>query len=132
MDDVGDHHVPHVRVQRRGFAEDVEASHPRRLLGDLAEDVIGGFAERIVDVDDAGIRGAQLFFVDRADARIDCARVELRQHENLGRRVDAGALRRYVPDSVCGLHLSPPPAHPLAIRMLVEHLPCAVVHPVVA
>src|SRR6202043_2132467 len=62
----------------------------------------------------------------------DRTRFELRTHEPLGRRVDAGSLGRYVPDSVRGLHLGAPSAHPLAIGMVVENLARAVVHPVLA
>ncbi len=132
VDDVRNHHVAHVRVQRGGLAEDVEASHPRGLFGDLPKDVIRGLAKGVVDVDDAGVRRAQLFFVDRTHARIDCARVELREHENLCRGVDACSLGRYVPDPVPRFHLGSPPPHPLAIRVMVEDLPRAVVHPVMA
>ena len=55
VDHVGDHHVADVGVEGRGFAQHVHAGHPCRLLGDLAEDVIRGLTQRVVDVDDARV-----------------------------------------------------------------------------
>src|ERR1700687_1866235 len=58
VDHVRDHHVAHVRIERGGLTQDVHALHPRGLFGDLAKDVVCGLAERVVDVEDGGVRGA--------------------------------------------------------------------------
>src|SRR5204863_9487725 len=68
--------------------------------------------------------------VDRADPRIDGCSVELREHEDLGRRVDTGADRGDVPDAVRRLELGAPLAEPVPIGARVKHLASAVVQPV--
>src|SRR5205807_191965 len=132
VDGVGDHHVADLGVKGRRLAQDVDARDPRAVLCDLAKDVVRGQTERIVDVDNAGFRCAQLALVHRADPWIDRCRVKLRDLEHLRGRVDAGTARRYVADAVGGLHLGAPAAQAAALGVEVEELPCPVVEQVVS
>src|SRR5207302_8987614 len=102
------------------------------VLGHLPEDVVRGEPQRIVDVEDARVRGAQALGVDGAHARIDRRRVETRDLEDLRGAVDAGAARGNVADASRGLDLDAPPAQALAIWVEVEDLARAEVQPVLA
>ena len=98
VDHVRDHDVADVGVQRSRFAHEVNAGHPGHLLGRLPEHVVGGEAERIVDVEDGGVGGLQCQRVDLADAGIETSGVELGEFEDLSRGVDPFAARRQVAD----------------------------------
>src|SRR5712691_4889054 len=127
---VRDHHVSHLRVERGSLAQDIYPRDPGAVFGDLPEDVVRGQAEGVVDVDDAGAGRAQPLLVDRPDAWVDRRRVELRDLEHLGCRVDTGPLRGYVPDAVRSLHLRTSGAQLRAVGMLVEELARPEVEPV--
>ena len=51
VDDAADHHIADVGIERRSLAEDV---HTAKIDGfrDLAQDVVRGQSERVIDVDD--------------------------------------------------------------------------------
>ena len=132
VDGVRDHHVSNVRIEGGRLPEHVHAGHPCRLLRDLPQDVIGGFAERVVDVEDARVRLAQLSLVYCADPRVDRRGVQLGQHEDLRRRVDSGADGRDVAHPIRRLQLGAPLAQTVALRVNVENLAGPVVQPVLS
>ena len=69
VDDAADHHVAHVCVERGGLAKDVHAAKVHRFC-DLAQDVVRGEPERVVDVDDHGPARRQCSGIDRQHALI--------------------------------------------------------------
>src|SRR5258706_12705180 len=128
-DDVWNHHVADVAVQRRSLAHHVDTRDPRAVLGDLAEYVVRGQTQRVVDVDDARVGLTQPLRVDRSDAFVDELRIQARDLEDLRRAVDARAARRDMADSAgrLELHASLPKA--LAAGMQVVELPGTEVQP---
>ena len=90
VDDRRDHHVADVGVERRRLAEHVDAAQAIGLLGDLAQDVVGGQPERILDVDDHRVGRGQ---VADAQPRVERRRVEPAQVDDLGRDAQRGRAR---------------------------------------
>ena len=88
VDDVGDHHVADIGVQCRRLAEDVHAAQRSRGLGHLAEDVVRGQPQRIVDVDDHRRAAAQRAGVDVLQPGIEARRIEAVQGDHLGGDVE--------------------------------------------
>ena len=71
VDHARDHHVADVGVERGRLAEDVHAAQPGAVHRDLAQDVVGGDAQRIVDVDDHRAAAGQRGGVDVANPGIE-------------------------------------------------------------
>ena len=90
IDDVRDHHVADIRVERRGLAEQVDAAEVLDVDRDLAQDVVGGEPERIVDVDDHGAAGAQTGAVDPAEARVHALGLQALERDDLHRHPQRG------------------------------------------
>ena len=85
VDDARDQHVADVRVQRGRLAEHVDAAQRGRVDGDLAQDVVRGHPERIVDVDDPRPARRQRVRVDIAEARIERRDAQTAERDDLGR-----------------------------------------------
>jgi hypothetical protein len=79
-----------VGVQRGRLAEDVDAAQRGAVDRHLAQDVVGGDAERIVDVDDHGAARGQGPGVDFADPRVQGIRVERGERDDLGGNPERG------------------------------------------
>jgi len=77
VNDVGDHDVPDIGIERRRLAKDVDAGNPGCLLRDLSEDVIRRHTQRVVDVENARARRAELFRINVPDPAVDRCGVEL-------------------------------------------------------
>ena len=90
VDDVRDHHVADVGVERGRLAEDVHAAQPGPVDRDLAQDVVGGDAERVVDVDDHRAARGQRVGVDWAEPRIERLGVERAERDDLGGHAQRG------------------------------------------
>ena len=91
MDDIGDHHVADIGVQGRRLAQHVDAAQRVGRLADLAQDVVRGEAERIVDVDDHRAAGAQARRVEVLQPRVEHLRVQPVERDHLGRHAQRGA-----------------------------------------
>jgi hypothetical protein len=71
LDDGGDHDVADAAVEGRGLAHDVDAADLAAGLADAREVVVGGHAERVVDVDDEGVALAQELEAGDLHARVE-------------------------------------------------------------
>ena len=119
VDDGREHHVAHVGVQRRRLAEHVDAAQRRAVHRHLAQDVVGGQAERVVDVHDHALGRRQRLGVHVAEPRVDRSgrqprqRDDLRGHPQRRRAADVrhAALRLRAPPRLAAL---------LAVRVEVE------------
>ena len=89
-DDIGEHDIADAAVERGGLAEDVDAAD---LLGrhrDLGHEMIGGQAERVVDVDDdrVGCREGRSFRSHMAERGSIERDVELAEVDDLDADID--------------------------------------------
>ena len=88
--DAREHHVADVGVERRGLAEHVDALQHRGVHRHLAQDVVRGQPERVVDVDHHRLALRQGCGIHLAEARVEALGDQLGQRDQLGRYAQRG------------------------------------------
>jgi hypothetical protein len=86
----GEQHVANVRVQGRRLAEHVHPAQHRAVHRHLAQDVVGGKTERVVDVHDHALGRGERVRVHVAEPRVHALPAQLRQRDDLRRHAQRG------------------------------------------
>lgn len=91
IDGVGDEYIADFAVERGGFADGIDAANLADAARDDFEDLVGGEAQGVIDVDDQGVAVAEEGDIFDTEARVHALGVEPRKFDHLHIDIDVKA-----------------------------------------